>query len=64
MKPVSVYKVTAEPVKKEDHYKISIKAGNINGEIVMERSSIRHIIEILDIAIGTGIDRDEQHEQD
>ena len=58
MKPVSNYKVSIEPVKKENHYRLFIKAGSGQLDCVMERSSLRHIIALIDEAIGTCIKDD------
>lgn len=54
-KPVSIFKVNVEPVSKENHYHLKIKAGSGEIDAVMERSDIRHILSIIDKGIGTGL---------
>lgn len=39
----------------EDRYRVYIKAGSGVIDCTMERDSLRHIIEIIDTNIGTGI---------
>lgn len=55
-KTVSNYKVSTQEIPNRDgfyHLKLKIGSGEIDA--VLERSSIRHIIEQIDQSIGTGL---------
>jgi len=55
-KTTSQYKVSVTELEnREDYYHVQLLAGSGTIDAVMERSSIRHIIEQLDGAIGTGL---------
>jgi hypothetical protein len=55
-KTVSNYKVSIEEIpNREDHYHLKIRAGSGEIDAVLERSSIRHILEQIDSAISTGL---------
>ena len=43
-----------EMLNREDHYHLHGKIGTHNLDLVLERSSLRHIIEIIDNAITVG----------
>lgn len=44
-----------ELVNRDDHYQVTGHIGPVKIDQVLERSSIRHIIETLDKSIGTGL---------
>ena len=55
-KTTSTYKLDVKELKnREDHYHVIGKIGSYELDVVLERSSIRHIIEILDKGIETGL---------
>lgn len=50
------FKATVTPIEnRENMYHLELKAGSGDIDVVMERSTIRHLLEKIDKGIGTGL---------